>query len=83
VPFSAWSGPTGFSDPDHVHGSPADYPTAPVTPTHRPPAAGSWLLAVLVALFAGSMVLPCVARWYVADAAWWTVLLLVGVVAWY
>jgi hypothetical protein len=54
-----------------------------VTPTHRPPAAGSWLLAVLVALFAGSMVLRCVAGWDVADATWWTVLLLVGVVAWY
>ena len=59
-----------------------------MTPTHRPPAAGSWLLAALVAVFAVlavfavAIVLRSLAGWDVEDAAWRMLLLLVSVVAW-
>lgn len=49
----------------------------------RPPPVGTWLLAALVAVFAGAMLLRSLAALDVAGAAWWTALLLAGVVAWY
>ena len=54
-----------------------------MTPKRPPPPAGAWLLAALVAVFAGAMVLRSLAAWDVTGAAWWTGLLLAGAVAWY
>lgn len=49
----------------------------------RPPAAGSWLLWGVVAVFAGLMVLQSVSDWDIVDAGWWTLLLLVSMLAWF
>lgn len=51
--------------------------------SRRPPAAGSWLVWGLVAVVAASMVLRSVGGCDVVDAAWWTLLLLVSVLAWF
>ena len=64
------------------HRPPATGHRPPAT-GHRPPAAGTWLVWALVALFAGSMVVVSQAGWNFPDAAWWTLLLLVSVVAWF